>query len=133
METKTVQIFNDACPYDNSSQTNALRIVFVCSVGMLRSPTAQAVATRRGHNARAAGSCTDIALVPLSCNLINWAQYIIFMNGENFDQALAEFDAVGYHHDIRDKATVWDIGDNFDWGDQVLWNIIEDNLTRMGL
>jgi len=130
-QTKTVQIFSDLCPYDNSYQTTARRLLFVCSVGMLRSPTAQMVASRQGHNARAAGSDVKIALIPLSCNLINWAQHIIFMNAENAIQAQREFDAVGYKEDIIAKQIVWNFEDDYNWGDTALWNAVDWKLKDL--
>ena len=129
--TKTQQIFSDNCPFDNSSQTKAKRLLFVCSVGMLRSPTAQMVASSQGYNARACGSAVNIALIPLSCNLINWADHIIFMNVENALQAHKEFEAVGYKQDILKKQIVWNISDIYDWGDNVLWNTIDWKLKDL--
>jgi predicted protein tyrosine phosphatase len=128
MATKTVKIFSSECPYDNKFQTNTKRLLFVCSVGMLRSPTAQMVATGMGFNARACGSDVDLALIPLSCNLINWADHIIFMNDDNLSQAVKTFESVGYKEDIEQKAIVWNIKDDYDWGDSVLWNIVHEKL-----
>ena len=130
-KTKTEQIFSDLCPYDNYNQTKARRLLFVCSVGMLRSPTAQMVASSQGYNARAAGSNVKIALVPLSCNLINWAQHIIFMNAENAIQAKREFEAVGYREDIQQKQIVWNFEDIYDWGDTALWNAVHWKLKDL--
>lgn len=129
--TKTSQIFRSDCPYDNLNQTKAKRILFVCSVGMLRSPTCQMAATHLGFNARACGSSVNIALIPLSVNLINWAHRIIFMNRENFSEALKEFAAVGYETDLIDKGEVWDISDTYDWGDTELFNIATEKLKAL--
>lgn len=45
---KTQQIFNLTAPYDNPYQSNRTRILFVCSAGLLRSPTGAAVGSARG-------------------------------------------------------------------------------------
>lgn len=127
-QTKTQKIFSDQAPYANTAQGNTQKLLFVCSVGMLRSPTAQMAATELGFNARACGSDTEIALIPLSCNLINWADKIVFMNGENFYESLREFKDVGYDIDIREKAVLWNIGDNYDWNDPWLYNHFLDKL-----
>lgn len=132
-QTLTQKIFSTNCPYANHSQTNAKRLLFVCSVGMLRSPTAQMVATGLGHNARACGSCLDLALIPLSCNLINWADHIFFMNRENQQEALKHFTPVGYDDDILAKGVVWNIPDQYNWGDNVLWNIFDQLLRAADL
>lgn len=129
MKTKTTQIFSTGCPYDNISQTNAKRILFVCSVGMLRSPTAQMVASQFGLNARAAGSAVDIALVPISCNLIDWAQHIVFMNRENYHEARRHFVPIDDYANIIDgKSVVWDIPDHYNWGETALWSILYDKV-----
>jgi len=132
-KTKTQLIFSDQCPYDNSSQTKAKRLLFVCSVGMLRSPTAQMVASTMGFNARACGSDVNIALIPLSCNLINWAHHIIFMSAENAIKAHREFEAVGYADDIKAKQIVWNFEDIYNWGDNVLWNAIQWKLKDLAM
>lgn len=127
-QTLTQKIFQTGCPYGNQYQGSSVRIVFVCSVGMLRSPTAQMVATGLGFNARACGSDTELALIPLSCNLIDWAQHVVFMNSDNFEEALQTFAPVGYDVDIKQKAIVWDIRDDYNYGDNVLWNICHHKL-----
>lgn len=129
--TKTEQIFSAECPYANLNQTDAKRLLFVCSVGMLRSPTAQMVATGMGYNARACGSSEKIALIPLSCNLINWADKIIFMSRENFDQAMINFKAVDYDTDIAEKSIVWSVPDVYIWGDSTLWGILSNYMTAL--
>ena len=128
--SNTAKIFSTNCPYQNASQTNAPRILFVCSVGMLRSPTAQMVATGMGYNARACGSAVDIALIPLSCNLINWADKIVFMNRENLSESIECFRPVGYEDDILSKSTVWNIPDHYNWGEQQLWELIHQQLRQ---
>ncbi len=132
-ETNTARILSTPCPYNNSYQTDALRLLFVCSVGMLRSPTAQVVASQRGHNARACGSDTEFALIPLSINLINWADHIIFVTNENFHMSCNEFEKYGYKDMIIGKATVWNLPDDYDWGDKRLCKVIERKLDNMGL
>jgi predicted protein tyrosine phosphatase len=129
MITKTAQIFNTNCPYDNISQTKATRVLFVCSVGMLRSPTAQMVASGIGLNARACGVDVNVALIPISCNLIDWAQHIVFMTTSNYKDALIIFKPIDdYHDQIKAKSQVWNIPDNYNWGDNVLWSILHEKM-----
>lgn len=110
----TNRIFEQSCPFDNPYQGNKTRILFVCSAGLLRSPTGAAVATKRGYNARSCGSHMDYALIPLSANLINWARYIVFVNQENFDKAVTTFKGTGYEQDIKRKAIVLNIPDRYE-------------------
>ena len=69
--TKTESIFKLTAPYDNEYQGDSKRIVCVCSVGILRSPTLANILIKQGYNVRACGSCIELALIPLSANLIN--------------------------------------------------------------
>ena len=117
--TKNHAIFQLNAPYDNPYQGTGPRWLFVCSAGLLRSPTGAAEAVKRGINARSCGSNFNYALIPLSVNLIAWATKIIFVNKENYDQALFNFsfkfhEAV--HETIKEKAIVLNIPDNFEYG-----------------
>jgi predicted protein tyrosine phosphatase len=130
--TKTDQIFADTAPYSNDSQTNSTRLLFVCSAGMLRSPTAANAATSLGYNSRACGS-HNYALIPLSVNLINWANAIIFVKEENLLEALETFEGTGYNDDILTKSQIWNLPDIYNWGDNVLFHTCLDKLKRLKL
>lgn len=129
-KTKTQQIFEATAPYNNPSQGNAQRALFVCSAGMLRSATAAKVgACEFGFNTRACGS-ENYALIPLSANLILWADTIYFVNEYNYYGALqqfGEYDALDF--DLRRKAVVWDIEDIYNYDDPKLVEIIRELLT----
>lgn len=114
--TKTQQIFELSCPFDNPFQGKASRYLFVCSAGLLRAPTAAAVATSLGYNARSCGS-SPYALVPISVNLIEWAHRIFFVNEENYLAALDTFVGMPeYEEMLLNKSTCWDIEDIHDYG-----------------
>ena len=122
----TNKIFQLSTPYDNPYQGNATRLLFVCSAGLLRSPTGAAVAVKRGYNARSCGSHMEYALIPLSVNLIEWAQKIIFVQKENFEKAVATFKNTGYEEDIQHKGIILDIPDRYDAFSPVLvWHFEE--------
>ena len=129
MKTKTQEIFELSCPYGNEAQGTKRRVLFVCSAGMLRSPTAASVAIELGFNARSCGS-HNFALIPLSANLIHWAESIFFVNVSNWREARWTFT-----HDVElmelleDKSTVWDIEDDFDFDDPMLRIRIKDLLS----
>lgn len=103
----------------NRYQTDAKRVLCVCSAGLLRSPTLANVLHRElGYNTRAAGSSEEYALIPISVALIYWADEIVFVNSENFSECLyhnEEYDSI-----IRRKAIVLSIEDNFEWNDKEL-------------
>lgn len=86
MKTLTELIMESTTPFDNPFQGNDKKVVFVCSAGLLRSATAARIYARK-YNTRAAGSA-PYALVPLSTNLIVWADEIVFVNKENYQEVL---------------------------------------------
>lgn len=127
--TKNAAIFETSAPYANQYQGEAPRWLFVCSAGLLRSPTGAAMAIKRDINARSCGSNFNYALIPCSANLINWAQKIIFVNKENLWQLEDNF--LG-HKDLLDqieqKQIVLNIPDNFEYMDLELQSFFENEL-----
>jgi predicted protein tyrosine phosphatase len=89
--TRNASIFNTTAPYANSYQGSYPRWLFVCSAGLLRSPTAASLAAKRNINARSCGSSIDYALVPISANLVMWAEKIVFVDYECYVEALDVF------------------------------------------
>lgn len=110
----TNAIFSANAPFMNPYQGNKTRLLFVCSAGLLRSPTGAAVGVQRGYNTRSCGSHMQYALIPLSANLIEWAAKIIFVNEENFHKAMETFKGTGYDEDIDRKAIILDIPDSYE-------------------
>lgn len=110
---------NQLANVTNKYQTEAKRVLCVCSAGALRSPTlANVLHQELGYNTRAAGSSEEYALIPISIALIYWADEIVFVNSENFNECLyynEEYDSI-----IRRKALVLSIEDDFEWNDPVL-------------
>ena len=128
-KTKTQEIFEATAPYNNPYQGDAHRALFVCSAGLLRSATAAAVGITLGMNTRACGS-ESYALIPLTANLILWADTIYFVNEYNYYGALqqfGEYDALDF--DLRRKAVVWDIEDIYNYRDPKLVEIITKLLS----
>jgi len=102
--TKTESILKCNTPYANISQGTQKKIVFVCSVGMLRSATAATIGSQLGLNTRTCGS-SKLALIPLSANLIRWADWIVFMKNENYRESLLTFKETEFLDDLEDKST----------------------------
>lgn len=90
MKTYTEILMEARAPYRNPYQGKDKRVLFVCSAGLLRSATAARIYAQK-YNTRAAGSAS-YALIPLSPNLIAWADEIVFVNPENYKMASYEFD-----------------------------------------
>jgi predicted protein tyrosine phosphatase len=129
MKTFTQEIYELSCPFDNMYQGTASRYLFVCSAGMLRSPTAASVADRLGYNSRSCGSA-EYALIPISVNLIHWANKIFFMEENNYCQTEEAF--FGDNETLRmlrDKSVVWEIEDYYDRNAPTLRAKVEELLT----
>lgn len=126
---KTDQIFNLSCPYDNIFQGPKRRVLFVCSAGMLRSATAAAVGAELGFNTRSCGS-HNYALIPISVNLIHWAQSIFFVNIENFREVQCTFAGnTEILELLKEKSNIWDIEDDYAYDDPMLRIRIKDLLS----
>ena len=116
--TKNAEIFNTTTPYSNHYQGSAPRWLFVCSAGLLRSPTGAALAIKKGLNARSCGSAIDYALIPISANLIMWAEKIVFVNEENYHESLELFkDYQMLHNLLTMRSLVLNIPDMYEYND----------------
>lgn len=115
----TEKIFLETTPFANQYQGPEKRLLFVCSVGMLRSPTFADVATAHGYNARSCGTSKE-ALIPLSVNLILWADKIVFMNKENYLEAKETFEPVDWVSNIDEKKEILGIEDDYARNDPYL-------------
>lgn len=127
--TKNAAIFTTNAPYRNPYQGDAPRWLFVCSAGLLRSPTGATMAASYGINARSCGSNFNYALVPCSANLINWADKIVFVNKENLWQLEDNF--LGHKdllEQIEQKQIVLNIPDNFEYMDPQLQQFFREEL-----
>jgi predicted protein tyrosine phosphatase len=129
--TKNDAIFKTSAPYNNPYQTDRPRWLFVCSAGLLRSPTGAALAIQRGINARSCGSNFNYALIPCSANLINWADKIVFVNRENLWNLEDNFLGHAYLlEQIESKQIVLNIPDNYEYMDPELVGFFEAELFQ---
>ena len=135
MHNLTDEIFQLTAPYNNHYQGRNRRWLFVCSAGLLRSPTAAQIASKYRYNTRSCGT-SEYALIPLSVNLLEWAHKIIFMGQDNFDEAIVTFSQLDaknnspyYENMIRDKSSVWSIPDKYEYMSADLIALIEDKLN----
>lgn len=108
----------------NPHQTNTLRVLCVCSVGMLRSPTlANELNRRYGHNTRSCGVTTTHALIPISEALLHWADEIVFLDFDAFDEFTKNSDNEHLLNVIKSQGTtvfVLNVPDVYDWNDNEL-------------
>lgn len=90
MKTLTDLIYEAKSPWNNPFQGTDKKVVFVCSAGLLRSATGARIYARK-YNTRACGSA-GYALIPISGDLILWADEIVFVNEENYNTVKDKFD-----------------------------------------
>lgn len=120
---------NQLANVGNPFQGKTKKVLAVCSAGLLRSPTLANVLHRQfGFNTRAVGSCQEYALIPISQALIWWADEIVFVNQENFDD-LGDLEKLEIE-DVGVKVTVLDVHDDFDWNDPELQALLLDEYTE---
>ena len=112
----------------NPFQGTAKKVLCVCSAGLLRSPTLAKVLSQEpfNYNTRAVGTSKEYALIPLDDVLMHWADEIVFVNMENYKQAIM------YHSSsLRDRQVkVLDIPDNYPYGDPELMSIIVEQYNK---
>lgn len=104
----------------NPNQGPYKRILCVCSAGLLRSPTMAFVLSQMGHNSRAAGSAPGFALILVDEVLLHWADQLVFVNKENFEDVSKRFDLSS-----KDNI-VLNIPDRYQYRDPELMKICED-------
>ena len=60
-------------------------------------------------------------MIPVTWNLIQWADFIIFVEQKNYDEVLEKFSeneiAIGT---IKEKAMIWNIPDNYEYMERML-------------
>ncbi len=76
---------------NNPYQGPDKKVLFVCSMGILRSATGSRIYGHK-YNTRSAGTYTGHALVPLTPMLVAWANEIVFVNKENYEQFAKNID-----------------------------------------
>ena len=119
--TNTERIFQLNTPYDNPYQGSTKRLLFVCSAGLLRSPTGATVGAKMGFNTRSCGSNYRYALVPISANLVYWANTIYFLNMDNYTDTLGNFYLEkAITTELNSKKVVLEIEDEFNYMDPKL-------------
>lgn len=87
IKSKMNQLANVKNQYQNADR----RVLCVCSAGLLRSPTlAQYLNQKYGYNTRACGTSEEYALIPISEALVKWADEVVFVNRENYEEVKDE-------------------------------------------
>jgi len=108
----------------NRFQTDAKRVLTVCSAGLLRSPTAANVLHRlHGYNTRAVGHSEEYALIPIDEVHIEWADEVVCVHPDVKRELDWKFqDSTAY---AKVDVVVLAIPDRYSWGDSELEKLIE--------
>ena len=120
--------------YRPANENTAERWLFVDNEGVIRSATAQALAGKAEINARAVGADYTQALVPISAQLTNWAQKIIFLDQASYDKAAELFQ--GHEYDwlsATGKSVILDIADIYFYMSPQLVNILKEKLPELAV
>lgn len=125
-------IFDLTAPYDNPYQGTDPRWLFVCSAGLLRSPTGARLAGLRGINARACGSAVNYALIPISANLIAWAHRIVFVCSSVRDEVVLDVFETNpeIKQEVQLKEIILDIPDIYPYMHPKLQQEFEEQLFK---
>ncbi len=110
------RIHNSTNPY----QGKYLKILCVCSAGLLRSPTAALVlgAEPFNHNTRAAGLEADFALIVVDEVLLSWCDEVVCMTQEQANELAM----------LTDKPIkCLDIADSYNYRDPDLMRMITES------
>jgi predicted protein tyrosine phosphatase len=100
----------------NKYQTDAPRVLCVCSGGVLRSPTAAWILSNPpfNFNTRSCGDA-DYALIPLTAELVTWADEIVCMDAYHSKSAQLMLDGCTDKDDSLPLIHVLDIEDDYDY------------------
>lgn len=118
-----MSFMNRLANVSNRFQTPTHRVLCVCSAGLLRSPTAANVLHQEyGFNTRAAGITAEYALIPVDEALLAWADEVVWMEDEVFQQGVRSFGDI-----LTEKTnTVLDVPDMYEWNHPELRKIIKE-------
>jgi predicted protein tyrosine phosphatase len=104
------------------------RILFVCSQNRLRSPTAEQVFSGRPGLEVTSAGLNNSATVPVSVELIEWADIIFVMEKSHRNKISKKF-KLG----LRNKRVIClDIPDDYDYMDPELVAVLEESAVHKG-
>jgi predicted protein tyrosine phosphatase len=128
---KPVHMFgsmNQIATLYNRYQMGFTKVLFACSAGILRSPTASHIFAQEPYNwnTRAAGCETSFALVPVTLPLIMWADYVYLM--EDYHLTLLEQTFGDALEQYKDKIVILGIPDTYAFMDTDLVTLLKQQV-----
>lgn len=115
---------NQGYVVNNKYQGLDLRVLCLCTVGVLRSPTlANVLHEDYGFNVRSCGVDLDWALIPVSEALVCWAERLVFVDRQTY------LDFMKLSPKLEDREVqVLNIPDDYEYGTPELKKIIRENV-----
>lgn len=108
---------------DNPAQTKVKKVLCLCSVGMLRSPTlANLLHAEFGWNTRSAGVDKDFALVPVSEALLKWADLVVCVELSVLFELVKDDEQAEAVENTR--VVPLNVPDEFNWNEKELRDIM---------
>jgi predicted protein tyrosine phosphatase len=108
------------------------RWLFVDDAGLIRSATAAYLASIAGINARAAGAKPLEALIPLRIQLTSWAQTVVFLDQESFDNTMTLFTPYeGDKLSLQAKSRILNIPNEFSYRQPELVTMLLDQIPEL--
>jgi len=130
-EEKPVHMFgsmNQIATLYNRYQMGFTKVLFACSAGILRSPTASHIFAQEPYNwnTRAAGCESSYALVPVTLPLIMWADYVYLMEDYHLTHLEQVFgDALEQY---KHKIVILGIPDTYAYMDTELVKLLKETV-----
>lgn len=116
------QFFEYYTPYKTPFEGDTPKWLVVCNNGVLRSATiARVVQAKLGFNTRACGT-DQHALVPLTLNLIHWADVVVFVDKEVYRDTVQAVKTTTKQ--FEKSFEVWDIPDRFQYMEPELVDMV---------
>lgn len=111
----------------NPYQGEDKKVLFVCSMGILRSATAARLYAQK-YNTRSAGTYSE-ALIPITPILLSWADEIVFVSYENYWEVSTDEELKSYLGDK--KVVILDIPDNYEHMNPELISAFKDQYENI--
>jgi predicted protein tyrosine phosphatase len=118
--------------YRPDNEGTALRWLFIDNEGVIKSATGQTLACKANINARACGVDVQSCLIPVSLQLVNWAQKIIFLDQWSYDKFSFVFRE--YEMDLRSaqgKSVVLNLTDTYFYMQPQLVGALKEALPEL--
>ena len=103
------------------------KLLFICSQNRLRSPTAEQVFSLHQHLETASAGTNHDAEIPLSAELVEWADLIFVMEKAHLNKLRSKFKR---HLRGHQRVVCLDIPDDYDYMDPALVKLLQAKVGR---